>query len=128
MKLQKCLVKFLKFVTAFLCLQIVVSMFFYPYSNVEQLQNLDHLRPKMIVFWTSLYLVPFWGLEKETFNETDLQALKCPVTNCIITHRKNMTNVENFDAVIFHVGNGYHWEGAPEVRKPSQLYIMASYE
>jgi Fucosyltransferase, N-terminal len=129
MKLQKCLVRFLKFVTALLCLQIVVSMFFYPMSNVKQLQKLDHLKPKTIVFWTDFYGIPFWGFAKETFNQTDLEAMKCPVTNCIITHRKDLINIEDSDAVIFHVGSGNHWLEAPKVRKPeSQMYIMASKE
>lgn len=89
------------------------------------------LKTKNIVFWTNFYAFPMWKMKKETYDASDLKSVDCPVTNCIITHKKSyLPNVEDYDALIFHVGSDQHFSSSdlPKSRKAEQLYIFASKE
>jgi hypothetical protein len=89
------------------------------------------LKTKHIVFWTNFYDIPLWDMKKETYDESDLKSVDCPVTNCIITNKKDyLPNAEDYDALIFHVGASTHWTSSilPKTRNPNQFYIMASKE
>jgi hypothetical protein len=86
---------------------------------------------KHIVFWTNFFQIPLWDMTKETYTQEDLNSANCSVTNCILTHKKDfLSNVENYDALIFHLGSDQHFEGSavPSKRNPNQFYIMASKE
>jgi alpha-1,3-fucosyltransferase len=97
---------------------------------VNALNVSTYTSTKYILFWNEYFQIPFWGMKKETYDENDLKAMKCPTTNCVLTHQKNFKNVLDYHAIIFHNGNGEHWlnGGVPRARKSEQIYVMASQE
>lgn len=110
----------------------------YDYSGYTDLAKSFYTRPfkikvynqtvKHILFWTNFYHIPLWDMKKETYDQEDLKSVNCPVTNCILTHKKDyLSDVEDYDALIFHIGSEAHFQGssAPSKRNPGQIYIVA---
>ena len=56
--------------------------------------------PKTILYWTQWWNNPNWffGTGNDVFSH-------CPVSNCLITDNSSMTNIQDFDAVLFHSWN-----------------------
>lgn len=86
---------------------------------------------KHILFWTDFYGKPYWDMKNETYGKKELESIHCPVTNCIITHKKDyLKNVSDYAALIFHAGMTGHFDNSmlPKIRNPRQLFIMATKE
>lgn len=93
-------------------------------SEVKGNQSTKH-----ILFWTKFFDVHLWGMTKETYLEDFLQSIKCPKTNCIFTHNKNLLqHTHEYDAIIFHTAETWILMDLPETRSPRQVYIMATKE
>lgn len=84
---------------------------------------------KFILFWTPFFNYP-WPMKKETLTELDLKTLGCPISNCVLTQKKDYLDSESrYDAFIFHSARNWFKNNAkPSVRSPNQLYIMSSLE
>lgn len=84
---------------------------------------------KYILFWTNFFTIKFWGMERETLNESYFESINCPVTNCIFTHNKNLRYAPHmYDAMVFHGAESWSLIGLPSTRSANQVYIMASME
>lgn len=82
------------------------------------------LKPvKYILYWTKMFDRDDWYLgEGDIFKN-------CPVSNCFITHKKNMMDVDKFDAILFH-GAEYNKRknGVPTKRNANQIYVYGNME
>lgn len=84
---------------------------------------------KYVLFWTTFFDVPFWGMTKETYNENDLKEINCPQSNCVFTHRKNLLpNSHDYDAIVFHGAETWNFVDLPATRSERQVFVMASME
>lgn len=92
--------------------------------------NINSLSTKYIVFWTESHPVSPYILNNGSFSEEDLKSINCPVTNCVLTNKRNMfENPADFDAIIFLIGEN-HFDGslAPIFRSEKQFYILMGRE
>jgi Fucosyltransferase, N-terminal len=89
----------------------------------------DEERTRHVLFWTRYFEAEFWGMPAETLHQDYLEAISCPVTNCIFTTYKNLlARPHDFDAIVFHGAEEWRREDLPSTRRPHQLYIMATKE
>jgi alpha-1,3-fucosyltransferase len=84
----------------------------------------------VILFWTEFFGDKLWSMKNETYYESDLKQLGCPISNCIVTHDKNYLKSSHlYDAIIYHAPENWgKFPNIPLVRSSDQLYIMASLE
>jgi hypothetical protein len=83
---------------------------------------------KVILFYMKFFNQVSWYMDKEEAGESELNSVKCPVTNCIFTHNHDtLNNYTQFDAIIFHGPERFNIP-RPQFRLPQQLYIFASLE
>lgn len=87
-------------------------------------------RTKSILFWTRFFNDLSWytgGLEE--IDETFLNSIKCPATNCFFTHNRNLfNNVTDFDAILFHTPESMNLSTVPNFRSSHQIYTFVSIE
>ena len=94
----------------------------HPKFDNQKLQNVSN--PKYVLFWTDCAFA-CWGT---TYTQV--------VGNCIFTRDKNLLNVHEFDALLFHVGQIWKSYGkslklswdVPKQRSSHQNYIMYTHE
>lgn len=92
-------------------------------------ENRSHNETKSILFWTKFFDIPYWGMPNGTVDETYLNAIKCPVTNCIFTTNKtHKLQPHEYDAVIFHAAETWMFLDLPATRSADQIYVMATME
>lgn len=92
-------------------------------------KSIESDRPKHVLFWTSFFDITHWSMTKETYREEDLKALKCPQTNCVLTHQKDLLqHPHDYDALVFHGAEAWVLMNLPKTRSPLQNYIMATME
>lgn len=87
-------------------------------------------RPKHVLFWTTFWEVPHWYMLKETYREEDLKTLfRCPYTNCVFTHQKDLLpHPHEYDALVFHGAEPWGLMNLPKTRSTHQNYIFATME
>ncbi|XP_070506558.1 alpha-(1,3)-fucosyltransferase C-like [Chironomus tepperi] len=81
-----------------------------------------------VLFWTKMFGAETWYMPSVTNDEDYLKSIDCPVTNCILTHDKNLLEAPHlYDALIFHSAEPW-LSPLPETRSPHQYYIMTTLE
>jgi hypothetical protein len=100
------------------------------YKLIQLRSELTSDREKFFVlFWTKFFGIPYWNMGNETNGSEYLEAVDCPVTNCVFTHNKELISpVYYYDAIIFHGAESWGMMDLPAVRSTHQLYVMASQE
>lgn len=84
---------------------------------------------KIILFWNNFFNYNYWQMPNETNYEGYLKALNCPVTNCVLTHKKDFLNSSHlYDAIVFHGAESWGLHGPPKIRSPHQFYVLAALE
>lgn len=84
---------------------------------------------KVILFYTNFFGIRHWGMPNETNGEEYLKSIECPQTNCIFTHDKNYLSKTHFyDAIVFHVAEGWYALDLPKTRSSHQLYVASTLE
>lgn len=78
---------------------------------------------KKIIFYTKFFGNTSWAAMLG--NATDLEAFRCPVSNCVFSYDKSQ--VSDADAVVFHALD-YDPYNIPKVRYPNQRYIWLTIE
>lgn len=134
---KRFLLKFLRF----LCTLIIVLVLLYIVKSfivflllkqkiIPEEKSLVNSKPKVILFWTKLFKHRYFDMPNETNYEDYLKFLKCPVTNCIMTHDKNyLSEPHLYDALVFHGGDPWLiTEGVPKTRSPNQIYVFLMME
>jgi hypothetical protein len=84
---------------------------------------------KIILFWTRFFNDQSWytgGLEE--LGEDFLNSIKCPVSNCLFTHNRNLVKEMEFDAILFHTPEHMNLTTIPKSRSPHQIYTFVSLE
>lgn len=122
-------------ISGFTAISFVLYTLEIPYNRHKLLQlELSSLpqhdsNVKVVLFWTKFFGDRTWGMKKETYDEADLEALGCPISNCIFTHNKDYLDSHHYyDALVFHSAENWFLSDKPSVRSPHQLYIMSSVE
>ena len=81
-----------------------------------------------VLYWTKMFDSENWYMSSITSGEDYLKSINCPVTNCILTHDKNLLEAPHlYDALIFHSAEPW-LTSLPETRSPNQYYIMTTLE
>jgi hypothetical protein len=88
---------------------------------------------KHILFYTNFWRNKNWNIGGETVGSEHPHFKNCSRRNCVFTNnRKYLKNFTDYDALIFHTGQGWLIRGVywriPSWRKPNQLYIVAVQE
>ncbi|KOC68244.1 Alpha-(1,3)-fucosyltransferase C [Habropoda laboriosa] len=76
---------------------------------------------KKILFWNTMF-----GDETFYMGTGDIFQ-HCPVNDCYATHDRYYTDMEDFDAVLFH-GNELEASDLPSIRSPRQWYVFVNLE
>lgn len=98
-------------------------------NDYSLIDNRSHDHTKFILFWNQYFDIPYWGMPNETVGESYLNAVKCPVTNCIFTHNKtNELQPHEYDAIVFHTAETWMFLDLPATRSADQVYVMATTE
>lgn len=92
--------------------------------------EIEEIKPtKFILFWVQFDSDKSWYTGgPEEVGEDLLKSVQCPETNCIFTHNRSLTNLTNFDAILYHIPSGLHPFQMPKERSEHQLYVMVSLE
>jgi alpha-1,3-fucosyltransferase len=99
------------------------------YKLVELAPHKQNAEKKHILFWTKFFEIPRWGLDSVTLNEEFFKSMQCSVTNCILTHDKQLLSAPHlYDAIIFHTAETWMMLDLPKTRSPHQHYVMATLE
>lgn len=84
---------------------------------------------KVILFWNNFFHFPNWGMPNETNYKEFLETVKCPMTNCILTHdNKFLSAPELYDALVFHGSESWRLLDLPVKRSDHQFYVLATLE
>lgn len=78
---------------------------------------------KYILLWTRFDGDVNWGLEQNFLDSKFFKRIKCPETRCVITSKTKLKPYEEFDAVLYHVGEGWGWFPSPAKRNLNQRYV-----
>lgn len=84
---------------------------------------------KVILFWNNFFVTEYWQMPNETNQNEFLKLINCPVSNCVLTHKKNFLSEPHFyDAIVFHGAETWFLVDLPELRSSHQFYVLASME
>lgn len=84
---------------------------------------------KVVALWTPFFNIKYWGLGSKTVGKKWLHSNNCPRTDCVFTNDKNLLDGPNlYDAIVFHRSENYDLLQLPEIRRASQLYVVATME
>jgi hypothetical protein len=94
---------------------------------VERLLSETEERPvKYILFWTVFQGNKNWAFEKDTSGPDALKKLGCKEINCIFTSNRSLTQIGDFDAILFDIMHKF--PDHPRPRSAKQIYIAANSE
>jgi hypothetical protein len=85
----------------------------------------EEKRVKYILLWNEFFDKRNWGFEADTSDHKVLKEMGCKVTNCVFTSKVETMQLENFDAVLFHM---IFITKMPQNRSSKQIYVGAIME
>lgn len=120
------------FMSLYLLLKLIENFYLeFTITRYKLVKSKDHQLndTKVILFWNNFFSFNFWGMPNETNSEVFLESIKCPETNCILTHDKNfLSEPQLYDALVYHIWESWNEIKIPVKRSANQYYILAFLE